>query len=90
MDATSCTYKRSMAESIHSTWFVSFEISRTQSNRGKGGTRKTVTFPNESEAKEFARRKCAEGLSVSAGTINPHLPKRTIASTQIHRWLGEL
>jgi hypothetical protein len=34
--------------------------------------------------------KFAEGLNVSAGTINPHFPKRTIASTEIHRWLGEV
>jgi hypothetical protein len=38
---------------------------------------------------EFARTKVAEGLNVSAGTINPHLPKRTIAPTRIHRWLEE-
>jgi len=79
-----------MAEGTNRTWYVSFEISRTESTRGKGGTRNTVTFPNESEAREFARRKFDEGLNVTAGTINPHLPKRTIASTQIHRWLGEM
>jgi hypothetical protein len=82
--------KTSMAETTNSTWYVSFEIPRTEQMRGKGGRRTTATFPNELEAREFARTKLAEGLSVSAGTINPHLPKRTIASTQIHRWLGDM
>jgi hypothetical protein len=27
--------------------------------------------------------------NVTAGTLNPHLPKRTIASTQILKWLEE-
>jgi hypothetical protein len=39
--------------------------------------------------KKFARAKLAETPYVSAGTINPHLPKRTIASTQIPKWLEE-
>ncbi len=28
--------------------------------------------------------------SHNAGTINPHLPKRTVASTQLLDWLEEL
>jgi CheY-like chemotaxis protein len=28
-------------------------------------------------------------LNVSAGTLNPHLPKRTIAAAQILEWLEE-
>jgi hypothetical protein len=32
----------------------------------------------------------ADTRNVSAGTLNPHLPKRTIASTQIVQWLLEL
>jgi hypothetical protein len=27
--------------------------------------------------------------NVTAGTLNPHLPKRTIAATQILEWLEE-
>ncbi len=37
--------------------------------------RATKTFPDEREAK--------------AGTLNPHLPKRTIAAAQILEWLEE-
>jgi hypothetical protein len=29
----------------------------------------------------------AETQNVSAGTLNPHLPKRTIAETQVLEWL---
>jgi len=32
----------------------------------------------------------AETLYVNAGTINPHMPKRTLASTQMLEWLEEL
>jgi hypothetical protein len=28
-------------------------------------------------------------LKVNAGTLNPHLPKRTIAPTQMLEWLEE-
>jgi hypothetical protein len=45
--------------------------------------RATETFRSELEAKKFARAKLVETLNVSAGTLNPHLPKRTIAAAQI-------
>jgi hypothetical protein len=31
----------------------------------------------------------AETLNVTAGTLNPYLPKRTIAATQMLEWLEE-
>jgi hypothetical protein len=31
----------------------------------------------------------AETQNVSAGTLNPHLPERTIASAQLLQWLEE-
>jgi hypothetical protein len=79
----------SMANGITNTWYVTFEVPRTGKPPAWRRSRATVTFQNEFEAKEFARTKVAEGLNVSAGTINPHLPKRTIAPTGIHRWLEE-
>jgi hypothetical protein len=78
-----------MADSVDNTWYVSFETSRTGKLLGRSSARTTVTFQNEFDAKEFARTKFAEGLNVSAGTINPHFPKRMIASTQIHEWLEQ-
>jgi hypothetical protein len=49
----------------------------------------TETFPNEREAKKFARAKLAETQKVGAGTLNPHLPERTVASAQMLEWIEE-
>jgi hypothetical protein len=73
-----------MANKSQGTWYVSFEL-----RRGKRTQRATETFPNEREAKKFARATLAETQKVSAGTLNPHLPKRTIASAQMLEWLEE-
>lgn len=51
--------------------------------------RETKTFATEAEAKNFARLKLDEGLSVFAGTINPHSPKRVVPSSQIYAWLAD-
>ena len=75
-----------MANRSQDTWYVSFELPPPE-KRGHG--RATETFPNEREAKKFARAKLVDTINVSAGTLNPHLPKRTIASAQILEWLKE-
>jgi hypothetical protein len=69
-------------------WFVSYDLPRRDKKRHH--LRATETFPNEQEAKKFARAKLAETLCVNAGTINPHLPKRTVASARMLEWLQEL
>jgi len=69
------------------TWYVVFAVPKTAKRRAR---RVTETFENESQAREFARQKTAEGLLVNAGTINPHLPKRAIASTDIQQWIKEV
>jgi hypothetical protein len=74
-----------MADKSKGTWYVSFERPRGKRN----GARATETFPNEREAKKFAKTKLVDTLKVSAGTLNPHLPKRTIAPTQMLEWLEE-
>jgi hypothetical protein len=51
--------------------------------------RATETFTNEREAKKFARAKLIDTINVSAGTLNPHLPKRTVAPAQMLEWLEE-
>jgi hypothetical protein len=56
---------------------------------GSESARATETFRSELEAKKFARAKLVDTLNVSAGTLNPHLPKRTIAAAQILEWLEE-
>src|ERR1700675_2578010 len=68
-----------MARKSKGTWYVSFELPPGK----RGHARVTETFPNEFEAKKFARAKLVDTPNVSAGTLNPHLPKRTIAATEM-------
>jgi hypothetical protein len=70
------------------TWYVSFQSNKLVRERTHV-IRGTKTFANERAAKVFATAKLAEGSSVNAGTLNPHLPKRTIASRQLLSWLNE-
>ena len=74
-----------MANKFRGTWYVSFELPRGK----RVLARATETFPNEREAKKFARAKLIDTPNVTAGTLNPHLPKRTIAATQIVQWLEQ-
>jgi hypothetical protein len=69
-------------------WYVSFQSCECVGTRSHI-VRTTETFPNEQEAKAFARVTQADGSNVNAGTLNPHLPKRTITSMQILDWLKE-
>jgi uncharacterized protein (DUF2461 family) len=70
------------------TWYVSFEQKRI-SRAKRAFSRSTETFCSELKAKEFAKQKLAETQNVSAGTLNPHLPKRVISSAQMIQWLEE-
>jgi hypothetical protein len=74
-----------MADKSIGTWYVSFELPRGK----RALARATETFPNEREAKKFARAKLIDTPNVTAGTLNPHLPKRTVAATQIVQWLEQ-
>jgi hypothetical protein len=74
-----------MANKSQGTWCVSFELRRGK----RAHIRATETFRSEVEAKKFGEAKLAETQHVTAGTLNPHLPKRTIASAQMLEWLGE-
>jgi hypothetical protein len=73
-----------MANKSQGTWYVSFELPPGKRKH----VRLTETFPNERDAKRFAEAKLVDTLNVSAGTLNPHLPKRRIAPTQMLEWLG--
>jgi len=74
-----------MARKSKGTWYVSFELGPGKRTHARA----TETFPNEREAKKFARAKSAETQNVRAGTLNPPLPKRTSAATQMFEWLEE-
>jgi hypothetical protein len=69
------------------TWYVSFWSNERIGERAQ--RRVTEVFQNEQDAKAFARAKQAEALNVTAGTLNPHQPKRIIASAQTLDWLDE-
>jgi hypothetical protein len=70
-------------------WFVTFEIRKRGILPKQRSPRETRMFVTEDEAKIFARSKLEEGLTVFAGTINPHLPKRLVPSSRIYAWLDE-
>jgi hypothetical protein len=74
-----------MTDKSRGTWYVSFELP----GRKRALARATETFPNEREAKQFARAKLIDTPNVTAGTLNPHLPKRTIAARQMLDWLEQ-
>jgi hypothetical protein len=75
------------------SWLISPKTRGTFHLNSEGESERTIretkTFPNEREAKKFAIAKLADTLKVSAGTLNPQLPKRTIAPKQILEWLDE-
>jgi hypothetical protein len=71
------------------TWYVTFELPKTLKHRGRRSLRTTQKFQTETEAKEFAQVKCAEGLIVNAGTINPVSPRQAIAWRSMPTWLEE-
>lgn len=48
--------------------------------------RSTRTFKSEVDAKLFAMQIISKGWTASAGTLNPHQPKRIVGPAQIERW----
>jgi hypothetical protein len=77
-----------MAVRPRDTWYVSFEPIKLPTGK-RAFSRATETFRSELEAKDFARKKLTETQNVSAGTLNPYLPKRVISAAQIELWLEE-
>ena len=71
------------------SWDLTFEIRKSGILPKQRSPRETRTFVTEGEAKIFARSKLEEGLTVFAGTINPHFPKRLVPSSEIYAWLAD-
>jgi len=69
-------------------WYVAFEPQKTlkPADGGLSAVRSTRTFKSEIDAKLFAMQILAKGWSASAGTLNPHQPKKIVAPSQIERW----
>jgi hypothetical protein len=66
-------------------WYVSYTV---KSDRGpRRHTRRTKTFDTEEHAKLFVRELAAGNQRITAGTINPHSPKKVIAATKVAAWL---
>ena len=72
---------------MNHTWYVTFEVPKNKTLVQRRNPRLTKTFDTEAEARDFARAKFDSGLIVTAGTLNPHLPRRTIPSRKILVWL---
>jgi hypothetical protein len=68
-----------------SRWYVSYTV---KSDRGpRRHARRTRTFDTEEHAKLFVRELAAGNQRITAGTINPHSPKKVIAATEVAAWL---
>jgi hypothetical protein len=71
----------------HQAWFVTYQP--VGSNSRKGHRRSSKQFASEQDAKAFAKDRLAEGAEITAGTLNPHSPKRFIGAARILDWLNE-
>jgi hypothetical protein len=70
-------------------WYVSYRsnITPRRDDEERRPVRATRKFKAEVEARQFAQEIIGKGWSAIAGTLNPHTPKKTIASTQILDWI---
>jgi hypothetical protein len=67
-------------------WYVAFGPNKDNEDGPKGVARATRTFKSEVDAKLFAIQILAKGWTASAGTINPHQPKRVIGAAEVEHW----
>jgi hypothetical protein len=69
-------------------WYVAFGADKTlkADTRADGPVRSTRTFKSEVDAKLFAMQILAKGFSATAGTLNPHQPKRVVGASDVERW----
>jgi hypothetical protein len=74
----------------HDAWYVSYRTNITpkRDDGERRSARATRKFKTEAEAKQFALEIIKDGWSAIAGTLNPHTPKKTVASTQILDWIA--
>lgn len=70
------------------TWYVSFAL-RTPEAAHQRFPRQTRTFASEDEARAFASSLLEQTQHISAGTLNPHTPRRVIAPAAIAAWVGD-
>jgi hypothetical protein len=84
------TWKLFEADRLTDIWYVSYRsnISPKRESGGRRCVRATRKFKAEADAKQFAREIIENGWSAIAGTLNPHAPKKTVASTEILDWIA--
>ena len=72
-------------------WYVAFGPDKAvkTDDSATGTVRSTQTFKSEVDAKLFAIHILAKGWSASAGTLNPHQPKKVIGASQIESWADQ-
>jgi hypothetical protein len=75
-----------MANKPLDTWYVSFETPRQEK---RPFVRQTETFKSEREAKQFAEAKLIHTHNITAGTLNPYQPRRTVTPMQVLDWVEE-
>jgi hypothetical protein len=68
-------------------WFVSYRLRSRPLRYGHARTSRTID--GEAEAKTFARTGSGEGIDITAGTINPHLPENFYGSAHITEWFAD-
>jgi hypothetical protein len=71
-------------------WYVSYRsnIAPKRDDGGRRLARATRKFKDEAAARQFAEEIIEKGWSAIAGTVNPHKPKKIIASTKILDWIA--
>ena len=74
----------------HNIWYVSYRsnIAPKREDGERRCVRATRKFKVEAEARQFAQEIIESGWSALAGTLNPHTPKKTVASTKILDWIA--
>jgi hypothetical protein len=72
---------------VPNRWYVSYTVKSDHGPRRYA--RVTKTFDTEEHAKLFAREITADNQRITAGTINPHSPKRIVSATEISTWVGD-
>jgi hypothetical protein len=88
----SCT--RGLLEVEHvadqNTWYVSYRtnIALKRDDGERRSVRAPRKFKTEAAAKQFAEQIIKDGWSAIAGTLNPHAPKKTVASTKNLDWIA--
>ena len=72
------------------TWYVSFfpNGGPMLSGASRRYARATRAFKTEADAKSFAREIVESGWTASAGTLNPHLPKKIVSPDRVLDWIG--